>query len=194
MSKEAKLNDPTHPCDMPCGGNAAEKCGGSCSLTMFRVECSSNWGWFFLLFLSLGAAGYVGGFVGYNHKALGKPLGTEALPHPEFWVAGYGLAVDGAVFVSERVKQAIAEHRGEPYTPLPEADTAAGPDAEDEKEEKEEKAEKGGKMGGGGVVKEERDETVHSSQQKIKVVLRQPEPEPEPEPAEDDGSEDSLVE
>ena len=82
MSKEAKLNDPTHPCDMPCGGNAAEKCGGSCSLTMFRVECSSNWGWFFLLFLSLGAAGYVGGFVGYNHKALGKPLGTEALPHP----------------------------------------------------------------------------------------------------------------
>ena len=62
--------------------------------------------------------------MGYNHKALGKPLSTEALPHPEFWVAGYGLAVDGAVFFSERVKQAIAEHRGEPYTPLPEADTA----------------------------------------------------------------------
>ena len=175
---------------MPCGGNAVEKCGGSCSLTMWRVECSSNWGWALLLTLFLCSTAYVGGFVGYNHKALGKPLGTEALPHPEFWVAGYGLAVDGAVFFSERVKQAIAEHRGEPYTPLPEADTA-GAGAEDEKEEKEEQAEKGGK-GGGGVVKEERDETVHSSQQKIRVVLGQPEP--EPEPAEDDGSEDSLVE
>eukprot|EP01045_Picozoa_sp_COSAG04_P031220 COSAG04_NODE_5700_length_1521_cov_1.080169_2_plen_129_part_00 len=43
---------------------------------------------------------------------------------------------------------------------------------------------------------EEGDETVHSSQQKIRVVLGQPEPEPEPEPAADDGSgsDDSLVE
>ena len=85
---------------MPCGGNAVEKCGGSCSLTMWRVECSSNWGWALLLTLFLCSVAYVGGFVGYNHKALGKPLGTEALPHPEFWVAGYGLAVDGAVFFS----------------------------------------------------------------------------------------------
>lgn len=117
----AKLNDPTHKCDMPCGGNPSEKCGGGCALTVYEIDCGSNWGWGFLVTLLVGSVLYVSGGVAYNHKALGQPIGVDALPHRSFWGAAHGLVVDGGVFFADNVKKQIAKQRGEDYQPLPDA-------------------------------------------------------------------------
>ena len=133
---DSKLNDPAHKCDMPCGGNPAEKCGGGCALTVYEIECGSDWGWTFLLMLLVGSVLYVSGGVAYNHKALGKPIDIEALPNRNFWITAYGLVVDGGVFFVETTKHEIAKQRGEArYQPVP--DTTAqstGTTADDHEE------------------------------------------------------------
>jgi len=70
-----------------------------------EINCGSNWGWVLILTLSVCATLYVGGGVAHAHKAKGVPLTPAALPHREFWAAGYGLVCDGAVFTAARVKE-----------------------------------------------------------------------------------------
>lgn len=120
----AKLNDPAHKCDMPCGGSAAEKCGGGCALTMYEIDCGSDWGWALMITLLVGSVLYVSGGVAYNHKTLGQPIGVDALPHRSFWGAAHGLVVDGGVFFVENVKREIAKQRGVDYQPLPDTPVA----------------------------------------------------------------------
>ena len=126
MHAQSKLNDPAHKCDMVCGGNSAEKCGGGCALTVYEITCESEWGWTFLIALFIGSVLYVTGGVAYSHKALGQPIGIKALPHRNFWITAYGLVVDGGVFFVERAKREIAKQRGETgYQSVPDA-AAAG--------------------------------------------------------------------
>eukprot|EP01052_Picozoa_sp_SAG31_P056880 SAG31_NODE_16531_length_705_cov_1.189769_1_plen_100_part_01 len=56
------------------------------------------------MFAGLGAAGYVGGFVGFNVKTKGLS-GTEALPHPAFWLELKALVQDGAAFAVAKAKE-----------------------------------------------------------------------------------------
>ena len=98
---------------------------------MWKLECGSDWGWFFLLFLSLGAAGYVGGFVAYNHKSRGMPLDKAALPHPAFWSEVKALVEDGAAFAKARASG--GGDGGGGYTKVAEAGAAEEPQVGSEK-------------------------------------------------------------
>ena len=98
---------------------------------MWKLECGSDWGWFFLLFLSLGAAGYVGGFVAYNHKSRGMPLDKAALPHPAFWGEVKALVEDGAAFVKARASG--GGDGGGGYTKVAEAGAPEEPQVGSEK-------------------------------------------------------------
>ena len=99
---------------------------------MWKLECGSDWGWFFLLFLSLGAAGYVGGFVAYNHKSRGMPLDKAALPHPAFWGEVKALVEDGAAFAKARASGGGGDGGGG-YTKVAEAGAAEEPQVGSEK-------------------------------------------------------------
>jgi hypothetical protein len=61
--------------------------------------------------------------VGYAHKVKGAPLTPAALPHREFWIAGYGLVCDGAMFTLARVQELrgvepATESESQRYEPL----------------------------------------------------------------------------
>ena len=57
-------------------------CGAGWIIDVYVVDCGSDWGWWFLLLLTLSVLGYVGGAVALNHKSRGMPLDRTALPHP----------------------------------------------------------------------------------------------------------------
>ena len=41
--------EPETDCNTPCAGKASEMCGGGSRVEILRINCGSNWGWFFLL-------------------------------------------------------------------------------------------------------------------------------------------------
>ena len=57
-------------------------CGAGWIIDVYVVDCGSDWGWWFLLLLTLSVLGYVGGGLALNHKSRGMPLDRTALPHP----------------------------------------------------------------------------------------------------------------
>ena len=57
-------------------------CGAGWIIDVYVVDCGSDWGWWFLLLLTLSVLGYVGGGVALAHKSRGMPLDRTALPHP----------------------------------------------------------------------------------------------------------------
>lgn len=189
----SKLNDPTKKCDMPCGGNPAEKCGGGCALTVYEIDCGSNWGWTLLLTLCVGSVLYVGGGVAYNHKTLGQPLGVDALPHRSFWTAAHGLVVDGTVFFMENAKREIAKQRGVDYQPLPDTsvptvDSGDGSESAPVKPNVEPV-----KTPGEGLV-EHRDDSVHPSKAPIRVVAKPLAAQEDPDPFGKSSDDEELVE
>ena len=97
-------NEDPIPCNVFFGkaGAADDPCPNIPKWAAVVVECPSSWGWFFLLFLGLGLAGYVGGFAAHAHKVQGKPLDASALPHPLFWAEVRSLVEDGVAFAKAR--------------------------------------------------------------------------------------------
>jgi hypothetical protein len=153
------------------------------------VPMASRWGWTFLLIVFLGAAFYSGGGIAYNHKTKQMPLDKDAFPHKEHWVFVGGLVVDGARFSWAQSRARYLEARGLPTdpavpllggsaavepAPVPTARARPSPGRSD-KTPKE--------------VMEERDGSVHSSKQKIKVVVARKE-----DGHEEEEDEDELVE
>lgn len=63
--------------------------------------CGSAWGWTIIIALTLGAALYGGGGLGYSYKVHGGEL---THPHRQQWTAFGGLVVDGARFVTVKAK------------------------------------------------------------------------------------------
>lgn len=63
---DAKRN-PTYPegnkravgCTMPCTGAPTTMCGGAGFIEIYQIDCGSDWGLGFLIFMSVGVAGYV---------------------------------------------------------------------------------------------------------------------------------------
>ena len=85
----------------------------------------AGWGIFFIMLLGLGAAGYIGGGVTYNHRlrGAGGAGGASAvqwspayvkqlLPHQMLWAEVAGLVRDGARFTIAAAKKAMDGHRG----------------------------------------------------------------------------------
>ena len=82
MAEHNKL--PESQCNDPCKGDATgalaksqggfPHCGAGSKNTIMRVRCVSNWGWWLIGLLGLGAAGYVGGFALHAHKVQGLSL------------------------------------------------------------------------------------------------------------------------
>ena len=72
---------------------------------MYSISATycSTWGLPFVVVMMLGSAIYVGGFVAYAHGANGTPLGVEALPHCDHWLALHSLVVDGVAFTRARL-------------------------------------------------------------------------------------------
>ena len=118
MDALSRKDDPVKKCSTPCGGSAAEMCGGGCALTMYRIDCGSAWGAAFLLALAACTLLYVAGGVGYNHKVKGVPLEQrrllELLPNTAQWRSTYGLVVDGSVYSYAHARRAIDRARGLP--------------------------------------------------------------------------------
>lgn len=113
INPKAVLNAPGKTCDQACAKGGGLMCGGSCAIDVMEIDCGSNWGWGFILMLTVCAVVYVGGGLGYAHKVKGLPLSVMVLPHREFWIAGYGLVCDGAMFTRARVQRLRG---GEPST------------------------------------------------------------------------------
>jgi hypothetical protein len=122
MNENSKLDDPDHKCDMPCPGNPAEKCGGGCAISVYEIECGSEWGWTLLLILLICTTLYLGGGTAYSYKAQGKK-GVDALPHPEFWTTFRGLVEDGTAFFMQKVK-AATENGFDGYAAVADVDAA----------------------------------------------------------------------
>ena len=123
INSKAVLNAPGKTCDQACAKGGGLTCGGNCAIDVMEIDCGSNWGWVFILMLGVCAGIYVGGGVGYAHKVKGAPLTPAALPHREFWIAGYGLVCDGAMFTFARVQELrgvdpTKESESQPYEPL----------------------------------------------------------------------------
>ncbi len=97
---------PSSNCGMPCSGDASRKCGGTNFIEIWKVDCGSNWGWFFLLTVFVCTTLYVGGGVAYAVKTQGASPGLQALPHREFWTAAGGLVTDGARYTKSRIDEA----------------------------------------------------------------------------------------
>eukprot|EP01045_Picozoa_sp_COSAG04_P011442 COSAG04_NODE_737_length_10702_cov_11.388664_10_plen_169_part_00 len=104
-------------------------CGAGSKNTIMRVRCVSNWGWWLIGLLGLGAAGYVGGFALHAHKVQGKPLDAGALPHPLFWREVRALVVDGARFAQLRAQQQLGGGGGGTggYKPVSSGESGGGP-------------------------------------------------------------------
>ena len=98
--------EPETDCNTPCAGKPSEMCGGGSRVEILRINCGSNWGWFFILTVFLCTLGYVGGFAGYNHKVKGVPLSQEALPHQEQWMAIRSLVEDGVRWSAAELQRA----------------------------------------------------------------------------------------
>ena len=116
---------PSSNCGMPCSGDASRKCGGTNFIEVWKVDCGSNWGWFFLLTVFICTTLYVGGGVTYSVKAQGTPPGLQALPHREFWKAAGGLVLDGARYAKARIDEARGGG-GAGYTGIAEAKPDGG--------------------------------------------------------------------
>jgi hypothetical protein len=115
-----------HQCSIPAwNGNVVfgiDPCPNVGKWVGVVVECSgSSWGWALILTLFVGGIIYVTGGVWYMHKVHGKAIGVEALPHREYWTAGYGLVQDGVMYTYHRVQQArgVANTDGK-YEAVPE--------------------------------------------------------------------------
>ena len=129
-----------------------------------------------------------------NHKVKGVPLGKDQLPqllpNTAQWIATHGLVIDGAAFLYAHTRRAIDRARGLPegdYASVPDADAPAAPSGEGSPVKKKAAATKGPQ-----AVEEERDESVHSSKQKIKVVISPTRKATAKEPSSSD--DDELVE
>ena len=175
-------------CDMPCEGNPSEMCGGNCAITMYQIDCGSNWGLPIILILLISAILYVGGGVTYNHKTKGTPLGKEALPNQEFWISLSALVVDGVIFTSAKSKaglaMAIAKAKGEPYAPT----DVENANSSDDKtvpllgasEQKSEAGGHGGRSsGGGGASQPPRGPRAVPEQQEENAALSPSKPQPQ---------------
>ena len=120
---------------------------------------------------------YVGSGVVYMHKVRGKPIVgvqqlREALPHQEHWISGYGLVQDGVMFTYKRIQQVRGLETADDgkYESLPDAEKL-NDEAPTNSPKKNAFMPKGPR-----VLGEQRDDAVHSSKQKITVVLTSKQP------------------
>jgi len=95
---EQKRSVPVPPemCEMPCKGNAQDKCGGFWFVAVIKVHCGS-WGEPVLLLLLPALAIYVGGGM-----ALSKSADVRKHRHFKLWKQGKGLVQDGIAFAAEK--------------------------------------------------------------------------------------------
>ena len=130
-----------------------------------KIVCTNGWGWAFLLFLMLGSSAYVGGSILYSHKVQGQPLTPLRLPHREFWMEVKSLVEDGVALTKAYVEKHVGR-RGD-YAPVAESENLLPGDNHESLSNTPTQPSPAPK----GTVVEERDESVHPSKAKIKVVL-----------------------
>eukprot|EP01045_Picozoa_sp_COSAG04_P016938 COSAG04_NODE_1459_length_6621_cov_3.753450_2_plen_280_part_00 len=107
-------------------------------LQEIEFHLAAPWGWFFILFLLLGAAAYFGGFAAQNYRLKGV-RGRELLqlPHRRFWEELAALVQDGVTFTRARIDEARGTSGGG-YSAVPEGEgeaqavTKPGPEPEPE--------------------------------------------------------------
>ena len=145
-----------------------------------KIVCTNGWGWAFLLFLMLGSSAYVGGSILYSHKVQGQPLTPLQLPHREFWMEVKSLVEDGVSLTKAYVEQRTGQ-RGD-YAPVPESEKPLPGTDDESPSTTPTKATPAPK----GAVVEERDESVHPSKAKIKVVLSELSPTTEENASDDE--------
>jgi hypothetical protein len=92
-------------CDVPCKADPSQICGGGWHNTVIKIDCSTAWGWPFVLSFALCAGLYVGGGVAMNRgRSGGADHWTQLVPNHPFWVTLHSLVRDGVSFSHQRVQ------------------------------------------------------------------------------------------
>ena len=99
-------------CDVPCKADPSKTCGGGWHNTVIKIDCSTAWGWSFVLGFALLAGLYTGGGVAINRGRVGTAgVGqhwTQLLPNRRVWVELRSLVQDGVSFTRARLQGGVS--------------------------------------------------------------------------------------